>query len=142
MSTQAIDVVMCTYNSVATIEGTLEALLDTARESDLRLIVSDNGSTDQTLDIVRDVVANRAGDLDVAILEHGANLGYATAVNRALERRRPASTVLVLNPDVVIPPPPDMFELIDELSGDTAVVSPLLVKGDGSLDHACARPEP
>lgn len=129
---------MCTYNSVSTMEKTLKGLLNAAVETDLRLIVSDNGSTDDTLDIIRD----RAGALDITILENRANLGYAKAVNRALELRRPTATVLVLNPDVVIPRPSEMLDLIHQLGGSTAVVSPLLVKGDGSNDHACARPEP
>ena len=57
------------------------------------VVVSDNGSTDGSLEFVRE----RYGDR-VSIVENGSNLGFGTACNRAIERTS-APYVFLLNPD-------------------------------------------
>jgi GT2 family glycosyltransferase len=116
----------------------LDALQELAGNIDIHVIVSDNDSQDRTLEVVdrfRTV-------LNLDVLHNAENLGFARGVNLGLARCRPQSDVLVLNPDVTIPSPGQFEILRGHLKAPTGVVGPLLRKPDGTIDHACARPEP
>jgi len=92
----AVRAVVVTYNSGAFIGECLESLAHAfVRGEDLDVVVADNGSDDDTLEIVRRVMP------EARILELGDNLGYAPAINRAA-RDAEGSAVFVLNPDLVL----------------------------------------
>lgn len=85
--------VVVTYNSA----GQIEALLrDLAAASVSRTVVVDNCSSDDTRAVVR-----RAGTW---LIEAPGNLGYAGAINLAMQVVRPRGPVLLLNPDLRVPP--------------------------------------
>jgi N-acetylglucosaminyl-diphospho-decaprenol L-rhamnosyltransferase len=88
-----ITVVVVTFNSAGDIEGFLDSL-DALGDADLRVIVSDNASTDST------VALARAHRREPELVETGGNLGYAAAINAALTFVDEDSLVIVANPDV------------------------------------------
>jgi len=88
-----ISVVVVTYNSSDDIGTLLAGLRAEAARLRLRVIVCDNGSSDDT------VAQLRVHD-DVITLATGVNAGYAGGINRALDRLGPCGSVLILNPDV------------------------------------------
>lgn len=69
-------VVLPTYNAAEFVEGTLDSIRDQEFE-DYELIVADDGSRDETVDVVRDHA------LGVDVLIEGENLGIAQNTNRA-----------------------------------------------------------
>jgi glycosyltransferase involved in cell wall biosynthesis len=80
-----VSVALCTYNGAAFIARQVESILD----QDLppaEIIVSDDGSTDRTLEIVRAVFASRI-DTPVAlrILDPAGHLGVSANFQRAIE---------------------------------------------------------
>lgn len=117
-------VVVVTYNSGRDISGLLESLPAAADGLSVRVVVVDNGSTDATIDLVRE-------DPATTCVEIGANLGYAGAINVGRRLVRPCSSVLVVNPDLRLEPG-SVRHLFNAL-GDPAVgvAVPMLFDGNG-----------
>lgn len=90
-------VVIVTFNSGRDLGVLLTSLPDAAGPSSIRIIVVDNGSTDDTVEI-----AERSPD--VTCVRPGANLGYAGGINAGRARAGACRAVLVLNPDLRLEP--------------------------------------
>jgi GT2 family glycosyltransferase len=88
-------VVIVTYNSADCIGELLRSLSRAAPGLRLRTVVVDNGSSDETVHVVR----NTPG---VTSVETKANLGYAGGINVGRSLAGSYSALLVLNPDVVL----------------------------------------
>src|SRR5579872_2090085 len=84
-----IGIVIVTYNSAAEIGGCLDAAMATGSE----VVVVDNGSSDGTLEEVR--------QRRVAVIANTGNRGFAAAVNQGV-RFLGADYILLLNPDAVL----------------------------------------
>jgi GT2 family glycosyltransferase len=95
-SADPISVVMVTYNSSDAVSRSLPAITAELRPGD-ELIVCDNGSSDGTVDRVREL-APRATVVDV-----GGNPGFGAACNAGADRAR-NPLLLFLNPDAVVEP--------------------------------------
>ncbi|MEN3746058.1 glycosyltransferase family A protein [Sphingomonas sp. HF-S3] len=77
-----VSVVMPVYNGAAYVEAALRSIA--AQDMDMEILVHDDGSTDDSLEIVR-AFARLDGRLDIST---GSNAGPASARNRCLERAR------------------------------------------------------
>jgi N-acetylglucosaminyl-diphospho-decaprenol L-rhamnosyltransferase len=123
-------VAVVTHNSAADLERYFAGQARLARELGSSLIVSDNGSTDATLALVRSHAE------DVRLVASPTNLGYAVAVNRAITAL-PGRDFLLLNPDVEAPSREAVGVLTEffDQHPRAAVVAPRLVGEDG-------RPQP
>lgn len=117
-------VVIVTYNSVHCIAGLLESLPAAAPGLTLRAVVVDNGSSDDTVRVVR----NSPG---VTLVETGMNLGYAAGINVGRRGVGSYSALLVVNPDVVLEE--GSITRMHTALSDPAVgiVVPALVDADG-----------
>jgi N-acetylglucosaminyl-diphospho-decaprenol L-rhamnosyltransferase len=118
----ALTVVLVNYRSLANIEATLESgALDGHT-----VIVVDNGD-----DPVG--VTHLCDGRDATPLLIDRNVGFAAAVNRAVETiENPSQPWLLLNPDVDVSQA-DLASLLDTLNGGADGVGPLLEGSDGSL---------
>jgi succinoglycan biosynthesis protein ExoO len=90
-----VSVIMANYNGAAHVADAVRSVLEQS-EPALELIISDDASTDGSLDIVRGVAA---GDPRVIIVESAANGGPSAARNRALTRARGRWIAVVDNDD-------------------------------------------
>ncbi len=118
------DVVVVTYNSAEHIG----ACIDSFRADGFgRIIVVDNASADATA-----AIARAAGE-GVEILETGANLGFAAAVNRGMALAS-SDYVAVANPDVVVCPGARkaLSDLLDA-HPDVGAVGPRIETVDGDV---------
>jgi GT2 family glycosyltransferase len=125
------DVIVVTYNSVPCIEPCLKSIL----EAGARVVLVDNGSQDETVELVRVRYPS------VRLLSSTVNRGYAGAINAgyALTRSR---HVIISNADVVFPSG-SMSRLCDYLDQhpEAGVVGPQLVFSDGSWQESyCSVP--
>ncbi|AOS65901.1 glycosyltransferase family 2 protein [Actinoalloteichus hymeniacidonis] len=96
---ETVLVAVITYNSaddLPALLGSLRAAMDGVPR--WRLVVADNGSTDGTVELVRQLAPA------AQVVSNGANLGYAAGVNDCLELAREGEAVLVLNADVYLTP--------------------------------------
>jgi GT2 family glycosyltransferase len=107
----------------------LRTLLDSDQGVDLRLLVRDNGSSDDTAAAIEREVPE--ADVDAG----PENLGFAGGVNRLLARSD-APWFLTLNSDAW-PDPGAIRRMVD--AADTqprvAAVAPLVLRPDGELEH-------
>ena len=123
-----VTVVVVSYNSRDSLRACVEPL---AGQPDVDLVVVDNASPDESLDVVR--------DLPVTAVELDANRGFAHGCNVGW-RSREAPYVLFLNPDARIEP--DAIRVLaGALDRDPGVgaVGPKIVNDDGTLDFSRRR---
>ena len=125
-------VVMVTYNSADHIERALDSLPAAAESLAIRCIVVDNGSTDGTRDLVR-------ARSDAILVESESNLGYGGGFNLGRSYAGPCSSVVILNPDLVLDPGAlaRLFAAVQEPGVGVAV--PLLLNYDGTLYRSLRR---
>jgi GT2 family glycosyltransferase len=126
--------VVVTYNSASDVSQLIDDLRLAARDRPVRLIVVDNQSSDETVNVVR------AHD-DIILVESGGNLGYAGGVNAGLPFTDPCDAVLILNPDLTLAP--DAVTRLLTAADDDRIgaVVPLTLDGDGST-FPCLYREP
>lgn len=118
-------VIIVTYNSARYVASLLDSLPAAAAGLTLRVIVVDNGSTDGTVDLVRDRP-------DVICVATGANLGYAGGINVGRKHAGDCAALSVLNPDLVLEAGA-IRELLAALDDPGAgVVVPRLLDLDGT----------
>jgi GT2 family glycosyltransferase len=117
-------VVIVTYNSADDIDSLLDSLPAAADGLTMRIVVVDNGSTDATVRLVH-------GHRDVLCVEAGANLGYAGGINLGRNNAGKYSSLLVLNPDIVLEPGA-LREMFAELGASAAGMTvPMLLDANG-----------
>lgn len=92
-----LSVVIVNYNNLRVLRDCLPSLPAALEGLDAEVVISDNGSSDGSLDWIRkDYPSFR-------IIENRANLGFAEGNNRAFPHVR-GRYVLLLNPDTVVEP--------------------------------------
>ncbi len=126
--------VIVTHNSACHILEcirTLEVALHTLRHE---IVVVDNASTDNTVDLLRQSGVN------VTLIENPVNAGFSVACNQGQRAGRGSDWILFLNPDTAYLSG-DLVGLICEYRDKSSVgiVGVKLVQADGRLDHACKR---
>jgi GT2 family glycosyltransferase len=90
-----LSVVIINWNDLKVIKDCLESIYRETPGLAFEVIVSDNGSTDESLDWIR------AHFPQVRIVENGANLGFARGNNAGIKVAA-GEYVLILNPDTII----------------------------------------
>ena len=119
-----IDIVIVNYNNREDLAGCLTSIFDARPDALSRVMVIDNGSTDDSLAYVAETWPQVEG---TAL---GANLGFAAANNVGI-RAASAPLVLLLNSDTIVPAG-SLDTLAARLDATAAVAAgPLLVDADG-----------
>jgi GT2 family glycosyltransferase len=90
-----LSIVIICWNDKDLIDDCLRSIVDTVHETAYEVIVSDNGSTDGSVEMINDAYPQ------VRVIENGANLGFARANNVGIREAR-GRYVLILNPDTII----------------------------------------
>jgi GT2 family glycosyltransferase len=127
-------VIIVSYNSARHIMRLLDSLPAASSGLRIRCMVVDNNSQDETVSIVR-------SRNEVMVVETGQNLGYAGAINRGRKLAGSCSSLLILNPDLVLEPGAitNLYRALDEPGVGVAV--PMLLTDEGSL-YLSLRREP
>ena len=105
----------------------------------VEVIVADNGSTDGSMDLLRELLG---GDARLQMIENGANLGFSRANNLALRYAR-SDYFLFLNPDCLMGP--DALEEVLNVIGarsDVGMAGCLIRNPDGTEQAGCRRSIP
>lgn len=124
-------VVIVSYNSAHVIEGLLQSLPAALGGLTASAVVVDNGSTDDSIDVVESFGGCK--------IVRSGNHGYAAGVNTGVDALPDAESILVLNPDVRLQPGSveAMFAVLK--SPKAAVVAPKVLEPDGRLFRSLRR---
>lgn len=90
-----LDIVLVSYNTVEYTKRAIESVYDETADTDFNLIMVDNDSKDNSVELIGSKFPN------VKIIQTGANLGFAGGVNIGA-KANDSEYVLLLNPDTVI----------------------------------------
>lgn len=125
MGSRRLTVVIVSYNSAPELTRCLAVLSSATRGIDATVVVVDNGSRDNSVDIARAAGA--------VVIENRRNVGFARAVNAGL-RVSQGDLLLLLNPDVELAPGSitALAEALDR-TGATAV-GPCTVDSEGRVN--------
>ncbi|NMR21442.1 glycosyltransferase family 2 protein [Cellulomonas fimi] len=91
---ERVAVVVVTFNSVDVVPGLLASLPAGMGSLSWTLVVVDNGSSDDTVDVVRSIAPY------ATVIRSDTNGGYAAGINLGVAHAGDCTAVLVLNPDV------------------------------------------
>ena len=141
-----LGIVIVNYNTREDLGRCLDSIADSPGRHPYRVIIVDNGSSDGSVDMVREAYPW------VELIPSTYNGGYAYANNIGLRALGFGCTddsivypayALLLNPDTILPPDTldTMVDFMDQ-HPDIGVIGPRLVRRDGSLDRACRRSFP
>lgn len=131
-----LSVVIVNWNTREDLATCLNSLTDKSANLNFEIIVVDNASVDNSVQMVQSRFP------DVFILENEVNLGFAAAVNRGINYAR-GKYVLILNADIV-----SNFNALKimintlETRKDVGAVAPRLINLDGSLQRGYFRKLP
>lgn len=90
-----VDIILVSYNTADYTVRAIESVFKETKSTDINLIVVDNNSSDNSVELIRDKFP------DIQLIETGANLGFAGGVNVGSKAGQ-AEYILLLNPDTVI----------------------------------------
>ncbi|WP_185740583.1 glycosyltransferase [Homoserinimonas aerilata] len=123
--------VVVTYNSSRHVTGLLDSLPDAFGDLSYSVVVVDNGSSDDTVELL-------ARRTDCTVVP-STNDGYAAGINRAVRESPDASAILILNPDATLDPDsvPRMLETLRRPG--TGIVAPRVREEDGRLSPTIRR---
>ena len=124
--TRRVAVVGVTYNAADHVLTMLDSLSDGSSAPQIPVILVDNGSRDETCELLREVS-------DIHLIEQ-RNTGYAGGLNRGIAEAPAGHDILVLNPDVVLQPGAmDRLSAVLDEHDDVAIVVPALLDEAGHL---------
>ena len=90
-----LSIVILCWNDLRVIPDCLRSIYATRHATELEVIVADNGSTDGSIQFIRENYPQ------VQVIENGRNLRFAKANNVGIRASR-GEYVLILNPDTIV----------------------------------------
>jgi len=90
-----LSIVIICWNNLNVIRECLRSIYDGTHTTEFEILVTDNGSTDSSVQYIRENYPA------VRVVENGANLGFAKGNNCGI-RQTTGTYVLILNPDTII----------------------------------------
>ena len=92
-----LSIVIVCWNDWKVIQDAIRSIFENTTDLDFEVIVSDNGSTDGSLQRIRESFPYP----NLRIVENNANLGFSKGNNAGIEHAR-GEYILILNPDTVV----------------------------------------
>ncbi len=126
-----ITIIILTWNGLPITRACIASLRATDAGADYRVCVVDNGSTDGTLEWLRD-------QPDIQLIANAQNLGFTAGNNQGMADAPPEDDVLLLNNDTLLVQPGWLGRLREVAHSDASygIVGCKLLFEDGRLQHA------
>jgi GT2 family glycosyltransferase len=129
-----VAVIVVTWNSAKVLPGFLAALPDGMAGLDWRLVVADNDSSDDTVEVLTKLAP------EATVVQTGRNAGYAAGVNAALRAFGEQGVALICNPDIRMRQG-CAKRLVDSLGDGVGIAVPLLYEEGRDTPHYSLRRE-
>lgn len=127
-----ISIIIPVYNGGPVIGKCLDSVLASARNMDCEILVIDDGSTDNSMEVVSRYIRD-----NVNLLRNCKNMGFARTVNKGIDKAK-GEIVVFLNMDTVVEPG-WLEEIVKPFNSDTAVGitgSKMFYMDNGLIQHA------
>ncbi len=95
LANKQLDIIIVSYNTAEYTKRAIQSVYDQTKATDFNIIVVDNNSPDNSVDVIRDNFS------DVILIESKQNLGFAGGVNLGAKAAN-SDYILLLNPDTII----------------------------------------
>lgn len=128
-----LSLAIVTFNNSKIIGDTVKNIVkNIPNEYTYKLYIIDNDSTDNTIEIVRDIEGN------IEILELGVNKGFGYGHNAILNKLE-SKYHFVVNPDITLENPDQIRKMVTFLDKnmDVGMLSPLILSPDLSIQYLC-----
>ncbi|MFA5070133.1 MAG: glycosyltransferase family 2 protein [Patescibacteria group bacterium] len=128
-----LSVIIVSWNTGRLIENCLKSIYKTVSHIDFEIIVIDNNSSDNTVQMIEKNFPN------IILIKNNSNLGFASANNQGIARAK-GDFLLLLNPDTILLSnsiPPSLEEL--KKDHKIAVLGAKILNPDLSLQPSCRR---
>jgi GT2 family glycosyltransferase len=138
-----LSLIFVLYNSKSVIEVALDSVYNSKVNFDYEVILVDNQSPDDAVDLIRQKYLSRPEiAAKTTLIINDSNAGYGIGNNVGMKEAK-GDYLLVLNTDIKLEPDnlQIMADFMDSRS-DVGVATCKLVKGNGELDIAARRSEP
>lgn len=128
-----LSIIIVNFNTKDLLRGTIESVIRTTKDIEYEIFISDNGSTDGSIEMVKSEYPK------IILIENGENLGFSKANNIAIKSCS-GRYVLLLNSDTVV-----LEDCLNRCLGymdnnkDIGALGCKVMLADGKLDHACKR---
>lgn len=128
-----LSIIIVNYNTKDLLAQTIQSVMDTSKNISYEIIVSDNNSTDGSVELVKEKFPQ------VKLIENKENLGFPKGNNVAIKQCK-GKYVLLLNSDTVVIEN-CLSKCIEYMNihEKIGVLGCKIVLKDGKLDHACKR---
>jgi hypothetical protein len=128
-----LSLAIVTYNNSKIIENTVKSVVENIpSEYSYKLFIIDNGSKDNTVELLKTVRGN------IEIIELGVNNGFGFGHNAILDILN-SKYHFVVNPDIFIENLEQIKKMVDFLdeNPDVGLLSPLILSPDFSIQYLC-----
>ena len=135
-----LSVVITTFNSSQYIDECLQALFKELSNLNSEIIIVDNNSTDETLEIIRNFIkSDSVQNVDIRLITNDSNTGYAPANNKGVSLSS-GEKILLLHPDVFVREN-SIKTMIDylESESDVGMIAPQIQFPGGKIQASCRR---
>lgn len=132
---KGVVVSIVTYNNQNVIKDAIESIIKYTDGIDYMIVVFDNNSTDNTLEIIKEINNER-----IDVISSKKNYGFGYGHNRNAEKYPNASYYLIYNPDLFLKENliKAFFDRMEK-DGQYGMLVPKVKYPDGSLQYLCKR---
>ncbi|OGS34038.1 MAG: hypothetical protein A2293_00995 [Elusimicrobia bacterium RIFOXYB2_FULL_49_7] len=128
-----LSVIIVSYNVSGYLDHCLDSVLKACAGFSHEIVVVDNASTDNTVEMVRRKYP------EVRLIENAGNVGYSTANNQGI-RIASGGYILLLNPDTLVTRDAFVASMAFlDARPQAGIMSVKIVNADGSFQPACRR---
>lgn len=128
-----VSIIIVNYNTKELLKQTIQSVMDTTKNIEYEIIVSDNNSKDGSQSMIKESFSK------VMLIENKDNLGFPRGNNVAIKKAK-GRYILLLNSDTMVLKN-CIEQCVNYMDNDKKIgtLGCKLVLKDGTLDHACKR---
>ncbi len=128
-----LSIIVVNYNTKVLLRECIESIKTETQKISYEIIVSDNGSEDGSIDMIKNEYK------DVVLIENRENLGFAKANNNGIKISR-GRHICLMNSDIkVIERAVDRMVNYLDTHKDVGALAPLTIDGDGKTRYNCRK---
>lgn len=129
-----LSILILNYNTKNLLRLCLKNLLDLHLNFSYEIIVIDNASTDNSVDMMKEFFPK------ITLIQNKKNIGHAAGNNLGIKKAQ-GKYILILNTDIIFTDKQDMLKIVNFMDQhpEISIVGPKLLNGNGTIQNSCYR---